>query len=146
MKRILVIVAICFVCAGAQAQSKTYSNTLKKYMEVSGSLHIFKSAIRSMLENLKSMNSNAPAEFWNEFEAEFTGTSIDDLVAKLAPVYEKHISEADLNEIIKFYQSPAGKRLSEKTPAIMEESMLVGQAWGEAVAGKVMNKLKEKGY
>lgn len=47
----------------------------------------------------------------------------------MAPVYEKHLTEADLNEVIKFYNSPVGKKLAGKTPAITQESMAAGQTW-----------------
>ncbi|HEY3429296.1 MAG TPA: DUF2059 domain-containing protein [Cyclobacteriaceae bacterium] len=147
MKKILFVLLL----AGAssltlQAQSKTYPATLKKYMEVSGSLGAFKSAITTMMGSFRNMNSSVPEEVWKEFEAEFQRTSVDDLVTMLTPVYEKHMTEAEMNEVIKFYSTPAGKKLAEKTPAIMEESMAVGQTWGQAVAQKVMAKLKEKGY
>jgi hypothetical protein len=71
---------------------------------------------------------------------------MDDLVTLLAPVYEKHLTEADLNEVIKFYNTPAGKKLAQKNPAIMQDSMVAGQTWGMKVAEKVQAKLKEKGY
>ena len=115
-------------------------------MEASGSIGAFKSAVTGMLGNFKTMNSSVPGEVWKEFETELLATSVDDLVNMLAPVYEKHMTENDLNEVIKFYNSPVGKKLAEKTPAITEESMQAGQAWGQAVAQKVMQKLKEKGY
>ena len=146
MKKILILLLIATVSLTLQAQSKTYPETLKKYMEASGSLAAFKSAITTMMGSFKNMNSSVPEEVWKEFEAEFQKTSVDDLVNMLTPVYEKHITETEMNEIIRFYNSPVGKKLAEKTPPIMEESMAIGQTWGQAVAQKVMAKLKEKGY
>jgi hypothetical protein len=147
MKKTLVILLIAVVASvSVNAQSKTYSATLKKYLEASGSMSAFKSAVSSMMSNFKSMNNSVPEEVWTELEKEFQSTSLDDLVSMLTPVYERHMTEGDLNEVIKFYNSPAGKRLAEKTPAIMNESMEAGQTWGQAVGERVMTKLKEKGY
>jgi hypothetical protein len=147
MKKILfVLMLLAVASATVNAQSKTYSATLKKYMEASGSMGAFKTAIVSMMGSFKTMNTSVPAEVWKEMENEFLGTSMDDLVGLLAPVYEKNLTEADLNEIIKFYNTPVGKKMAEKTPAIMEQSMAAGQTWGQGVAQKVMTKLKEKGY
>jgi hypothetical protein len=56
------------------------------------------------------------------------------------------LSEADLKEIIKFYESSVGKKLAQKTPVITQESMQAGQQWGQVIAGKVMKKMQEKGY
>lgn len=146
MKKIIVAFAILTCAATVSAQSDSYNAALKKYMEASGSIGAFKSAITAMLGNFKTMNTSVPEEVWKEFETELLNTSVGDLVVMLAPVYEKHMTEADLNEIIKFYNSPVGKKLAEKTPAITQESMQAGQLWGQAVAQKVMQKLKEKGY
>jgi hypothetical protein len=148
MKKLFLIILLgCTGLPTLSAQSNTsYTSTLKKYMEVSGTLATFKTAIKGMISNFKLMNSSVPEEVWKEFENELLNTSVDDLVKQFAPVYEKHLTEADLNDIIKFYSTPAGKKLAEKTPILTQESMAVGQAWGQAAGQKVMMKLKEKGY
>lgn len=145
-KTLLVLLVTLMTTLAIHAQSKTYAATLKKYMEASGTMGAFKIAITGMMGNFKSMNSSVPDEVWKEFENEFLNTSVDDLVTQFAPVYEKHLTEGDLNELIKFYNTPVGKKLAEKTPALTQESMAAGQVWGQSVAQKVMMKLKEKGY
>lgn len=145
MKKLLVI-AFVFLAAAASAQNKTYPATLKKYMEATGSLETFKTVINSMMTQFKSMYPSVPDEVWAEFTKEFSGTSLDDLVALMAPVYEKHLTETDLNEVIKFYNTPVGKKVADKTPVITQESMAVGQTWGMQVAAKIQAKMKEKGY
>jgi len=148
MKKSILILFVLIASASthAQTQSKTYPGTLKKYMEVSGSMTAFKSVVTTMMGSFKSMYSSVPDEVWAEFTKEFSTTSIDDLVLILAPVYEQQLTESDLNDVIKFYSTPAGKKLAEKTPAIMEGSMTAGQTWGMKVAEKLQTKMKEKGY
>jgi uncharacterized protein len=145
-KSLLILLFAVTTSVAASAQSKTYPATLKKYLEASGSMTNFKSAVSSMMGSFRSMNNTVPDEVWKELEKEFLGTSLDDLVTMLTPVYEKHMTEGDLNDVIKFYNSPSGKKLAEKTPFIIDESMQAGQAWGQTVGEKVMTKLKEKGY
>jgi uncharacterized protein len=144
-KSALVLAAICFM-ATAYAQSESYTQTLKKYLEVSGTTASFKVAVTGMIGNFKTINPAVPDEVWKEFENEFLNASANDLITHFAPVYQKHLTENDLQEIIKFYSTPAGKKLAEKTPALTQESMQAGQIWGQAVAQKVLTKLKEKGY
>lgn len=62
------------------------------------------------------------------------------------PIYQKHLTEADLLKVIAFYDTPTGKKFSEKTPFITQEAMIVGQQWGKQMAERVLSKLKEKGY
>ncbi|PZR41623.1 MAG: DUF2059 domain-containing protein [Azospira oryzae] len=147
MKKVFIIAFVLFTSVYTQAQeSKTYTATLKKYLEVSGSMAAFKSATTTMMSQFKSMYSSVPNDVWSELEKELSTTSLDDLVSLLAPVYSKHLSENDLKEVIKFYDSPVGKKLSLETPAIMQESMTVGQTWGMKIGEKVQAKMKEKGY
>ena len=122
-----------------------YKSSLKKMFEVSGSQEAYKSAIRQMFVMFKQ-NQNVPAEIWTEMEKEFLLTSLDELVDMLTPVYEKHLTRADLQALIDFYQTPVGAKFAGKTPMIMQESMQVGQQWGQKVAESVQRTLKEKGY
>jgi uncharacterized protein len=146
MKKILLAAILFSFCLSASAQTDTYSATLKKYLEASGSMEAFKTAIGSMMGSFKKMKTEVPDQFWKDAEAEFSKTSLDELVTLLAPVYQKHLTEADLNEVIKFYNSPTGKKLAEKTPGIMTDSMQAGQVWGQKIGQAVAEKLKEKGY
>ncbi|WKZ59439.1 MAG: DUF2059 domain-containing protein [Cyclobacteriaceae bacterium] len=145
MKKLLSTALLLLVVFISYSQD-SYTTALKKYFEASGSAEAFKTAITSMMSNFKNMNSQVPEEFWKEMENEMLKTSIDDLVTVMVPVYKAHLSEADLKEIVKFYESSVGKKLAQKTPVITQESMQAGQQWGQVIAGKVMKKMQEKGY
>lgn len=145
MKKLLSAALLLLTVSFCHAQD-SYTAALKKYFEASGSAEAFKTAVTSMMSNFKNMNAQVPEEFWKEMENEMLKTSIDDLVALMVPVYKSHLSEQDLKEIIKFYESSVGKKLAQKTPVITQESMQAGQQWGQVVAGKVMKKMQEKGY
>jgi len=99
-----------------------------------------------MFAMMKQQLPNVPAEFWTETEKEMMKTLVDDLVEMLAPIYQKHLTLKDLQEIVKFYESPIGKKMAAAQPAITSESMKVGQQWGMNIAMKVQEALKAKGY
>lgn len=112
---------------------------------MSGSEATYQAAISQMFVMLRGQN-NIPENIVADLEQEFLNTSLAELVDMLTPVYEKHFSEADLQEIIKFYDSPIGRKFAEKTPFVMQESMQVGQQWGQKIGEAFQVKLKEKGY
>lgn len=147
IKKITTFVVAMLILTSAHAQTTgSYETTLKKYFEVSGSMQAFKSAISSIMANYKNMRTDIPVEFWNELETELGTTSMGDLVKMMEPIYQKHLTEDELKAIIAFYATPAGKKLAEKTPVIMQESMQAGQQWGMAIGSKVAQKMKDKGY
>jgi len=47
----------------------------------------------------------------------------DDMIADMTTVYQHHISRADVDALIAFYGSPAGRHLLDAQPAIMKEYM-----------------------
>ena len=144
MKNTLAIVALfmLFTFSALAQNDKTYENTLSEMFEVSGSEATFSAAIKQMMSMQKQQNPNVSAEVWNEMEAEFLKTSMDDLVTMLVPVYQKHMTLSDLRGLIKFYKSPVGKKFAEKTPMITTESMQVGQQWGMKIGQALVAKLK----
>jgi hypothetical protein len=123
-----------------------YNKKLHEYLEAGGAMETFKAAIKQMMGSFRQSATTVPSEFWDEAEKEMLGTSLNELVDLLAPVYKKHLSEADLDELIKFYKSSIGKKLAEKTPLITQESIQAGQAWGQKLGQRIVDKLKEKGY
>jgi len=146
MKKILTLLTF-FVLSTSVCFSQTsteYKTALKKMMIASGAENTYKVVIDQMVAAFKTQKSNVPEEFWTEMGAEMVKTSMTDLVDMLAPVYEKHLTLADINGLIAFYQSPIGKKFAEKTPFITQESMQIGQQWGMKLGQKIVDKLKEK--
>ncbi len=146
MKKAILFFLLAFTVHCSFGQTDPYQHSLKQLLEVSGTEASFSTVIKQMMTMVKQGNPNVPTTIWNDFEQEMLNTSLDDLVEMLVPVYQKHLSQEDLNSLIAFYQTPAGKKYAEKTPLIMQESMQVGQQWGMQIAQKIQQKLSEKGY
>lgn len=147
MKTLLITIVVSFLSVTlifGQANTE-YRATLKKMFEVSGTQEAYKSAVRQMFVMFKQ-NKNVPEEIWADLEKEFLLASMDELVDMLTPVYEKHLTNADLKKVIEFYQTPIGVKFAQKSPAIMQESMQVGQQWGMKIGESFQQKLKDKGY
>jgi hypothetical protein len=149
MKKLVVI--LCLVIASnmsllAQEVPSEYTKALKQLFELNGTEETFVTAIDQMMEMFEQTRPDVPAEVWKMVGDEFNKTSLNELVEMIAPVYYKHLTLEDVNQIIVFYKSPAGKKLATVTPAITQESMQIGQQWGMKIGEKVEDKLREKGY
>lgn len=148
MKKTLTTLAFAFAIIStsfAQADA-AYTRSLKKMFEASGTEQTFETAITQMMGMFKQQMPDVDASLWDDMEKEFLKTSINDLVEMLAPVYIKYMTQEDLDEMIRFYQSPVGKKFAKNTPLIMQESMQVGEQWGQQIGIKMEQRLKEKGY
>ena len=71
------------------------------------------------------------------FDGLFASLPVDDMVDAIVPIYQKHLTKADLSAITAFYSSPAGQKILKEMPAIMAEAMQAGGQIGQkAMAAK----------
>ncbi|RBQ03627.1 DUF2059 domain-containing protein [Pedobacter miscanthi] len=147
MKLSILTLLFAFATTFSFCQENTrYKSSLTKMIQVSGSEVAYKGVVNQMIVMFKQQQSNVPQEFWDEFTVELNKNVINQLVDLVLPIYQKHLTEADLQGVIAFYETPVGKKFAEKTPLITQESMMAGQEWGKQIGQKVVDKLKAKGY
>jgi uncharacterized protein len=75
---------------------------------------------------------------------------IDNLLDRMAPIYARNFTVAELKDIVAFYRSPTGQRLVDRLPAIAQESMAAGQEFGRELLPELqrtmIEELREKGH
>jgi hypothetical protein len=81
---------------------------------------------------------------FNRLEKEMLETSINDLSMMLSPVYSKYYSKEELESLIALYKTPVMQKYVSNTPALLKESMTIGQAWGESIGRKVADELAKE--
>ena len=64
--------------------------------------------------------------------------STDELRNRLVVVYDKHYSSEELNEMLKFYDSPLGKKMSDAAIPVLRDSMDVAQELAKRAAQSVV--------
>lgn len=148
MTKVLTIIScLVFMSFSSYGQAdKAYSKTLQKMFKVAGTEESYHAVIKQMFTAFKQQYSNVEQDIWDELENDFLETSLKDLTEMLAPVYSKYMTKDDLKEVIKFYQTPVGKKFAQKTPFITQESMQIGQQWGMKIGQDFIKKMQERGY
>jgi hypothetical protein len=48
---------------------------------------------------------------------------LDDLITDVVPIYQRHLTRSDVQAMIAFYSSPAGRKIMREQPVIIKESM-----------------------
>ncbi len=116
---------------------------IRELIRLNGAARLGRAAIDQLLPAMKTMLPKVPESFWESFAAEIKVSELEDL---LVPIYARHFTEAELQGLIDFYSSPLGRKVTGEMPAVMQESMAAGQAWGRDLAEKAVARAKEKGY
>lgn len=143
--RLIAIALLLSLTASVSAQEAkpSHKEKVRHLLELTGAATLGLQMMDSMMDNFKQTMPDVPEEFWTGFRAKVKPEALLDLIV---PVYEKHLAEADVDELIKFFSSPAGKRFVEKQPLILADTMQAGEAWGQNLAKEVLEELKKKGY
>ena len=147
MKKILVSLAVLWcVALGVQAQdNQEYEKQVAKMLEMTHTMDAMKQIFPQMTAMLKQQLPQAPDEFWKELDASMNGM-YDKMIKAVIPVYKKYLTLDDLKEIIKFYETPVGKKLSEMNPKATAEILPIAQQIGMQTMQELMQKAQEKGY
>lgn len=116
---------------------------IRQLLQLTGAGDIGVQAMKEMVPALQSLVPDAPATFWDDFIKE---ARPEELVALTVPIYARHFEEAEVDELIAFYSSPVGKKITRELPAIMSESMAAGQSWGMELARKAIERARDAGY
>jgi len=60
-----------------------------------------------------------------------------EMLAEMQPIYAKHYTSSELDELIAFYKTPIGKKSIDVTPTIMQESAQIAMAWTRRIGPQV---------
>ncbi len=145
MYKILFIIGLWLAALVCNAQQTESEKDILKLMEVNGSTATYDLAFEQMIAQYKMKKPNVPQVFWESAQRDVFDKEIVELNKKLIPVYQKCFTAYDIKQLIAFYQSPLGKKLTEGTTKVSKESMQIAQTWGISLGGKLNKYLTEKG-
>jgi hypothetical protein len=135
---------VCSAASAQQAVAPEKDKAIRQLMDTTGALSIGKQMANGMLAQLKPLFRDVPDAFWSELLSEFDDPQ--GFTSLLVPIYDRHLTLAEVEELLRFYSTPLGKKLIQVLPAITQESMLVGQRWGELKAQQIIERLNAAGY
>ena len=134
MKKIFISIAFLLIAQITIAQNASFKADVLKLISISGAdaqIKLVKPQILSMVPENKKEN------FSKEFDA-----SVPSLLDKMANVYMEIYTPDDIKAMIVFYESPVGKKMSEKAGELGQKSMQAGMEWSQELQG-LITKYKE---
>ena len=134
MKKIFITLLLLISFNSLSSQDQ-YKSLLIDYMTAQGQFETFNATIDQMGSMMGVTINESDKE-------EFTKDVMGSLIDLLVPVYKKHFSEQDLKDAIEMYKTPIGKKISEKTPIIAQETMQASMQWGMELSQKMQKYIK----
>jgi hypothetical protein len=133
MKKLLLTLVVLFAAQLTFAQD-AFKQDVIKYLNASGQRKTFELLVGDLVKQV-------PAEKQADFKKELN-TSLDDLISKMADVYMTEFTHDDIKAIMKFYDSPIGKKLTEKAEVLYEKGNAVGEEWGMGLQAIMMKYMQ----
>ena len=160
IQRTLVVVAIALTSlvapaapARAQAIEESFRTDVEELLRMTGAAQLGAQFVNVMygqiLEDLKRSQPNAPVRMLElirqvleeEFTKAFAGP---DFTSRTVAIYAKHFTQADVRGLLIFYRSDVGQKVIKVMPTVLQESMALGQQWGQEIMPGVMSTLEQR--
>lgn len=162
MRRYVCVVVFMLFSYAAPADEKLTDakrSDIYKLLEVTGAASIGQQmsqvTVQQLTDAIKRARPDVPTEMLDIVREEVNKTIADAMVAKggfvdvVTPIYHKHFTHQEVKGLLSFYQSTLGKKTISVLPALMQESMVAGQRWGQAlgpiIQERVRQRFKDKG-
>ncbi len=133
----LFILSLLFVFSFnlSNSQEDNYRDLLTDFIKAQGQFETFNATIDQMT-SMMGVTLN------EDEKVEFTSDVMSSLIEMLVPIYKKHFTDQDLKDAIDLFKTPIGKKISEKSPIIAQESMQASMQWGMELSTKLQKYMK----
>ena len=133
MKKLLLSLAFFCVTQFGMAQD-SYKSDVIETIKLSGATAGITVIIDQVLPMIPEENQ---ADFKKEYEA-----LLPSLYEEMVPVYQKYYTHEEIKEMLKFYNSPLGKKIAGNAGNLTSDGMKVGQDWGMGLQGLFMKYMQ----
>src|SRR3954454_13809825 len=138
--------------AGAQTSSVT-PETRAAAKELIATMRVadqFKQLFPAIMSQLKPAIVQGRAEVERDYDQamavvlEAMHGRIEELITSIATIYAVNFSRDELGQLLAFYRTSAGQKFIEKMPTITQQSLTVGQKFGQQISGDLRNRMIEE--
>jgi hypothetical protein len=121
---------------------------IRRLLELSGTQQMMLQTVSQMATTMKPLMTNAlpPGDYREKlvdlFFAKFLSKDLTTGVLNLTvPLYAKYFSDAEIGELIAFYQSPVGRKLVSVNPQLLSDVQQGAMKLGQELGGQCMREV-----
>jgi uncharacterized protein len=143
MKKLIFVFVIAIGTGTFGIYGQTKDDDIIRLLRISGTEKLTDQMLDVLIPQFKQLVPGIPDAFWAKFREKM---NINEFILASVPVYSKYYTHDEIKQLIIFYESPLGKRMIEVTPLLTQETMSIGQKWGEKLGQEIFNELIKDGY
>ena len=144
MIRLFWMAVLVLAALGVQAQADSFDADIMKLQQVNGSVATTNSIFPRLVAQLKQSNHALTELQWVSMKTDVFDTEVASLNEQLIPTFKKYFTQAEIKEMIAFYETPTGKKMAATTPQISMDQMQLTQTWAMGLMGKIKSYLDKQ--
>jgi hypothetical protein len=144
------LIALFGFAAAAQAQSASHLQAAREVAEITGAGKAFETALpqifKQVYETYTQQNPDLQRDISGVMQSlidEFKKRE-SEIVGIVAQSFAAKFTEAELKEMLAFYNSPIGKKLVSENRAVLQDAYGKVQDWSGKQSQLLINRLKEE--
>ncbi|MFK7840117.1 MAG: DUF2059 domain-containing protein [Bdellovibrionales bacterium] len=157
LKTIILAGIICLsfplLTKNAHAIDEDKKQVIKELLDASGTKKLAsmmgEASSQNVLNVIKTQNPETPERVFTVideevkklFQEEFDSGSFYNLIY---PIYDEKFTTQELKEILAFYQTDVGKKVTKELPEITQKAMIAGQIWGQGLSPKIQSRVRNR--
>jgi hypothetical protein len=154
------LAAVCTLALalGAATQARAQDNVdpdavalSTQLIDLAGTKNVMLQMLNQLTPNLTKLIEQANPgkeaeveEVMNQYMIPEFQNNLPDLIHQAALIYAEHFTKDELGQMVAFYQSPAGKKLVQEQPAMMQEMGGIAGTWGQQIAVEAVKKYSDE--
>jgi hypothetical protein len=150
---------VCLSVAGparAQTPSPDAMAAAHELIATMRAADFFKTIMPALMQSFKPAIVQNRPQVERDYDAivplmlESMNARLNELNEQIAAVYARNFTADELREAVAFYRGPTGQKIVQKLPVITQESMAIGQRFGQSIAselrGRMIDELRKRGH
>jgi hypothetical protein len=130
---------------------KDLQNDIVKLLDMTGSgklaLQVGTAMANQIIDQIRVKNPKVTQNMITAVKDETSqlmAEKMPSLMGQIVKVYAKYFCQEEIKGLIAFYQTPLGQKTIRSSPQVVNESMLIGKAWGEGLAPELIRRVEAR--
>ncbi len=157
--KIVCVLAVALAWPGAALPQSASPETMaaaRELIAASNAADQMKNIVPLFMQQMKPAIAQGRPEVERAYDAamplvlEAMNSHIDAFIEAAATIYARNFTVDELRQITAFYRQPVGQKLLQKLPIVMQESLALGQQFGQIIASdlrdQMIRELRNRGH
>jgi hypothetical protein len=147
---ILTAVFVSVGAANSQSAPPDAIAAAKEFVEAAKTAEQFKTLMPLIMQQLKPMVVQGRAAVEKDFDAiapammDLANERVGKFTEAIVVIHASNFTADELRQVTAFYRTPAGEKFRDKTGLIAQQSMVMGQKFGEQLMQDLQTRIKEE--